>query len=69
MDPKGTLPKRRIEIRRPPLVEYEKPVLDSFRQATGLDATRLDDRDPRWLEHRAGVLTVRRQLDLLADDN
>lgn len=43
--------------RRPPLVEYEKPVLDSFRQATGLDATQLDDRDPRWLKHRAGVLT------------
>lgn len=43
--------------RRPPLVEYEQPVLDSFRAATGLDATRLDDRDPRWLKHRAGVLT------------
>ncbi|MFN7922676.1 MAG: family 10 glycosylhydrolase [Bryobacteraceae bacterium] len=44
--------------RRPPLVEYEAPIVDSFRAQTGLDARQLDDRDPRWLKARAGVLTA-----------
>ncbi|MBM3740093.1 MAG: hypothetical protein FJW39_30420 [Acidobacteria bacterium] len=44
--------------RRPPLVEYEPPVLEAFTRKTGLDATKLDDRDPRWLKSRAEVLTA-----------
>jgi len=44
--------------RRPPLVEYEPPVLEVFTRKTGLDATKLDDRDPRWLKSRAEVLTA-----------
>ena len=43
--------------RRPPLVEYEQPVVDSFRKETGLDAARLDDPDARWLKFRARTLT------------
>lgn len=54
--------------RRPPLVEYEAPVVEGFRRQYGQDPRQLDDRDPRWLKHRAGVLTgfmreVRRLLD------
>lgn len=44
--------------RRPPLVEYEPPVLEAFTKKTGLDATKLDDRDPRWLKSRAEALTA-----------
>ena len=43
--------------RRPPLVEYEQPVVDSFRKETGLDAARLEDRDARWLKFRSQTLT------------
>ncbi len=43
--------------RRPPLLEYEPPVVDSFRAKYGLDPRKLDDRDPRWLAHRAETLT------------
>ena len=41
--------------RRPPLLEYEAPLLDSFRAKTDLDARTLGDRDPRWLQHRAAT--------------
>jgi hypothetical protein len=44
--------------RRPPLLEYEPPVMESFQAAFHADPRRLDDRDPRWLAHRAAVLTV-----------
>lgn len=44
--------------RRPPLVEYEPPVVESFRKRYGQDPRSLEERDPRWLRHRAGVLTA-----------
>jgi hypothetical protein len=43
--------------RRPPLVEYEPPVVESFRKMYGKDPRRIDDRDPQWLAHRAEILT------------
>ena len=43
--------------RRPPLVEYEAPVVDGFREKFGKDPRRLEPGDPRWLRHRAEVLT------------
>ncbi len=44
--------------RRPPLVEYEPPVVESFEKKFGVDPRTLDDYDPRWLKHRAEVLTA-----------
>ncbi len=43
--------------RRPPLIEYEPPVVEGFRAKFGEDPAKLDERDPRWLRYRAGVLT------------
>lgn len=57
-----------LYCRRPPLVEYEPPVVDGFKQRFGLDPRALDPLDPRWLHFRAEVLTqfmreVRQALD------
>ena len=43
--------------RRPPLVEYEQPVVDGFMREYGKDPRQLDDADPVWLRYRARVLT------------
>ena len=43
--------------RRPPLVEYEPPVVEGFMAEYGEDPRELDEADPRWLSYRAGVLT------------
>jgi Glycosyl hydrolase-like 10 len=43
--------------RRPPLVEYEAPVIDGFRARFGEDPGRIGDRDARWLSYRATFLT------------
>ena len=43
--------------RRPPLVEYEPPIVDGFIAEYGEDPRELDEADPRWLRYRAGVLT------------
>ena len=43
--------------RRPPLVEYEEPIVEGFGKTYGEDPRRLDDRDPRWLRYRATFLT------------
>ena len=43
--------------RRPPFLEYEQPIVDSFRREFGEDPRQLDERDPRWLAHRASVMT------------
>ena len=43
--------------RRPPLVEYEKLVVDGFQARYGEDPKQLDERDPRWLSYRATFLT------------
>jgi uncharacterized lipoprotein YddW (UPF0748 family) len=42
--------------RRPPLLEYEPPVVESFKARYGISPLSIDDRDPRWLKHRAEVL-------------
>ena len=43
--------------RRPPLVEYEPPVVEGFKSRYGRDPTSLDEKDPRWLSYRATFLT------------
>ena len=43
--------------RRHPLVEYEPPLIDGFREQHGKDPLDLDEDDPTWLRYRAGVLT------------
>ena len=43
--------------RRPPLVEYENPVVEGFQAQYGEDPRQLDERDPRWLSYRATFLT------------
>jgi hypothetical protein len=57
--------------RAPPLVGYEPELVEEFRVATGLDARELPEDDPRWLAHKAIVLTtfmrdLRAELDDLA---
>ena len=57
--------------RRPPYVEYEPPLVETFRSQYGADPFELEERDPRWLEHRCAVLTefmrdLRRMLDEVA---
>jgi hypothetical protein len=43
--------------RRPPLIEYEPPVVEGFRSRYGNDPRSLDERDPQWLSFRATFLT------------
>ncbi|MCH8346743.1 MAG: hypothetical protein IIC87_07455 [Chloroflexi bacterium] len=43
--------------RRPPLVEYEAPLVEGFVKEHGLDPRKLDANDPRWLAYRCGALT------------
>jgi uncharacterized lipoprotein YddW (UPF0748 family) len=57
--------------RRPPVVEYEAPVVDAFKAKYGKDPRKLDPKDPQWLAHRAEVLTsfmrdVRAAMDAIA---
>lgn len=44
--------------RRPPLLEYEPPLLEGFEKATGKDARKLPEDDREWLQYRASVLTA-----------
>ena len=43
--------------RRPPYLDYEAPLVESFKREFGEDPHDLDERNPRWLAHRAAVLT------------
>ena len=43
--------------RRPPLVEYEPPVVEGFKSRYGQDPTSLGEKDSRWLSYRATFLT------------
>ena len=43
--------------RRPPLVEYEPPVVEGFQEEFGEDPFQLDEMDRRWLSYRARTLT------------
>ena len=57
--------------RRPPYVEYEEPLVKSFQEKYGQNPRQLEEKDPRWLSHRAGVMTefvrdLRRMLDQVA---
>lgn len=40
-----------------PFLLYEAPLVEGFRQETGLDATQLAEDDVRYLRYRAGVMT------------
>jgi hypothetical protein len=60
-----------LYIRRPPLVGYEPPLVEGFRQATGLDARELPEDDPPWLRYRCHVLNgfmreLRTEMDAVA---
>ena len=51
-----------------PFVLYEGPLVDGFREETGLEATQLAEDDERYLRYRAGVMTefmaeLRRAMD------
>ena len=57
--------------RRPPLVDYEPPLVDGFMEAYGEDPRQLADDDARWLGYRSRALTafhreLREALDGLA---
>ena len=43
--------------RRPPLLGYEKPLVEGFQQLYGEDPRQLDEHDPRWLDYHGTVLT------------
>ena len=58
-------------VRRPPLVEYEPPLIAGFMAEYGLDPRQLDSHDPRWLAYRCRILTqfmreVRQEMDAVA---
>ena len=59
--------------RRPPLVEYEPPLVEGFQAEYGEDPRQLDAKDPRWLSYRARTLTqfmreVREAMDAVAEE-
>ncbi len=59
--------------RRPPVVEYDPPLVESFQAKYGSDPRQLDDEDPRWLSHKAQALTqfhreVRQAMDDVAEE-
>jgi len=43
--------------RRPPLVEYEQPLVEGFTAEYGEDPRHIDEEDPRWLSYRGRTLT------------
>lgn len=55
--------------RRPPLVEYEAPLVEGFTRDHGQDPRELDGNDPRWLSYRCGALTqFHRELRAAVDE-
>ena len=59
--------------RRPPLVDYEPPLVNGFVQEYGEDPRQLPDDDDRWLRYRSIALTefhreLRREMDMLAEE-
>ena len=57
-----------LYCRRPPLVEYEAPLVEGFKAEYGRDPRELDERDREWLQYRSGALTdfmrrLRRAMD------
>ncbi len=60
-----------LYVRRPPLVEYEPPLVDGFMAEYGEDPRTLDPHDARWLAYRSRTLTqfmreVRQEMDAVA---
>jgi hypothetical protein len=50
-------------------VEYEPPIVDSFRKKFGLDPRSIEATDPRWLAHRAAFVTeFMREVRLAMDE-
>ncbi|HAA76861.1 TPA: hypothetical protein DCE37_17265 [Candidatus Latescibacteria bacterium] len=43
--------------RRHPLLEYEAPLVDGYREQYGADPRTLDEDDPTWLRYRSSILT------------
>ena len=43
--------------RRLPLVDYEPPLVEGFMAQFGEDPRNLDEREPRWIAYRSGILT------------
>lgn len=43
--------------RRPPMLEYESPLIDAFQREFGQDPRKLDPRNDQWLRFRARTLT------------
>jgi len=43
--------------RRPPFLEYDTPIIESFQSRYGTDPRKLDERDSQWLSHRATFMT------------
>lgn len=59
--------------RRPPLVEYEPPLIEGFRSEYGQDPREIDGNDQRWLSYRARTLTqfhreVRQAMDEVGEE-
>ena len=59
--------------RRPPLVEYEPPLIEGFKAEYDEDPRDLDENDRRWLAYRARTLTqfmreVREAMDAVAEE-
>ena len=56
--------------RRPPLVEYEEPIVEGFQARYGEDPREIDERDARWLKYRATFLTqfMRQVREMLNDE-
>ena len=57
--------------RRPPLVAYETPIVEGFRNRYQQDPRQLDERDSRWLAYRSTFLTrfmreLRQELNAVA---
>ncbi len=58
-----------IYVRAPPIILYEKPLVDGFKESYGLDPRAVDERDDRWLRYRAGFITqFMRELRLAMDE-
>src|ERR1051325_3049102 len=45
-------------VRGVPLLLYEKPVVDGFKQRYGVDPRRVSEEDPRWWAYQASVVTA-----------
>jgi len=46
-----------IYVRAPPIILYEKPLVEGFQKRYGIDPRTLDERDEKWLQYRASFIT------------